>query len=116
MASACGAVGAGRSYSHLRQCAAPLAGTPLPAATPLPGPAAVRTELSAFEAAFGKPPETTAGPMDLDLGTTLVPLATAATVGGRRPWAELFDAPSHVLPAPAALASAFLSLLTAADG
>ncbi|GFR41531.1 hypothetical protein Agub_g2190 [Astrephomene gubernaculifera] len=67
--------------------------------------------LSAFEAAFGREqlPTTAAGaaPMEVDGG--------AAAVGGKPLWAALFDAPSHVLPPPTALANAFLSLLTTSD-
>ncbi|KXZ45497.1 hypothetical protein GPECTOR_54g239 [Gonium pectorale] len=66
---------------------------------------------SAFEDIFGRTEVRQAvAPMDVDGDGGDVPYGH---VGGRRPWAELFDAPSHVLPPPSALASAFLtSLLT----
>lgn len=61
--------------------------------------------LSVFEATFGKVAAGAGGAaaMDVDGG---------AGVGGKARWAELFDAPSHVLPPPTALAHAFLTLLT----
>ncbi|EFJ41335.1 hypothetical protein VOLCADRAFT_107736 [Volvox carteri f. nagariensis] len=77
-------------------------------------------QLSAFEAVFGR---TTgrqeaggpggAAPMDVDMAA--VAAGAGSGSGGRPRWAQLFDAPSHVLPPPTALASAFLTLLTTAD-
>ncbi|GLI71536.1 hypothetical protein VaNZ11_016768 [Volvox africanus] len=73
--------------------------------------------LSAFEAAFGKPmvPDKASGaaaPMDTDVPAGA---ATVPAVGGRPRWADLFDAPSHALPPPTALADSFLKLLTSTD-
>ncbi|KAG2482851.1 hypothetical protein HYH03_018242 [Edaphochlamys debaryana] len=73
--------------------------------------------LGALEAAFGRTSASGAGaaPMDLD-GPGAGPTGPAAAGDRGKPrWAALFDAPSHALPPPAALASAFLSLLTTAD-
>ena len=59
--------------------------------------------VSAFEAAFGalevQPRQQVQG-MDIDADPT------------RPRWKQLFDAPSHALPAPTALAQAFLRLVT----
>ncbi|GLC42212.1 hypothetical protein PLESTB_000643100 [Pleodorina starrii] len=89
---------------------AALAGTKAVLDAALPqGPLERDQSLSAFEAAFGRPTvhaNGTAAPMDVDGAA-----AAMTTVGGRPRWAELFDAPSHVLPPPAALASAFLTTL-----
>ncbi|KAG2432689.1 hypothetical protein HYH02_006674 [Chlamydomonas schloesseri] len=75
------------------------------------GPIPKEETLSVFEATFGKVAAGgTAGgavAMDVDGG---------AGVGGKARWAELFDAPSHVLPPPTALAHAFLTLLTTTPG
>ncbi|GIL68600.1 hypothetical protein Vafri_21848 [Volvox africanus] len=73
--------------------------------------------LSAFEAAFGKPTipdkaDGAAASMDMDVPGGA---ATVPGVGGRPRWADLFDAPSHVLPPPTALANSFLKLLTSTD-
>lgn len=59
--------------------------------------------MSAFEAAFGVlevPQQQQTLGMDIDADLT------------RPRWQQLFDAPSHTLPAPTALAQAFLRLVT----
>lgn len=63
------------------------------------------TEISAFEAAFGDIGARSGNGalidgMDVDLDPT------------RPKWQQLFDAPSHALPAPTALALTFLRLVS----
>ena len=68
---------------------------------------------SAFEAKFGgadpaaRPPATPERGGSAGLGAA----GAAAAASAAAPWAALFDAPSHALPAPGALASKFLDSL-----
>jgi len=65
------------------------------------------TEASAFEEAFGsldlisKPAGDSS--MDIDMESS------------KPRWRQLFDAPSHALPAPSSLAQAFLRLVTTSE-
>ncbi len=72
-------------------------------------PLQAEAEVSAYEAAFGA--------LGSNGGSQKAALdqqdAMDVDVDASRPrWKQLFDAPSHVLPAPTALAQAFLRLLT----
>ncbi|KAG2426597.1 hypothetical protein HXX76_012913 [Chlamydomonas incerta] len=73
------------------------------------GPIPKEETLSVFEATFGK----VAGGAGAG-GVAAMDVDGGAGVSGKARWAELFDAPSHVLPPPTALAHAFLTLLTTA--
>lgn len=66
------------------------------------------SEASAFEEAFGslnlmKASKQTGDNMDIDMDSS------------RPRWRQLFDAPSHALPAPSSLAQAFLRLVTTSE-
>ena len=70
-----------------------------------------RKELSAFDAAFGKvqvpdqAPGTKVDPDAMEVDASVLAASTKLKQA-------LFDAPSHALPPPTALASAFLRILT----
>ncbi len=82
-------------------------GQPMASTTSQAGGAqTAEAQVSAFEAAFGSlsaPPagQQTQTGMDVDADPS------------RPRWKQLFDAPSHALPPPSALAQAFLRLITA---
>ena len=71
-------------------------------------------EISAFEAMYGRSARVEkqqGGANGLNSGSISAVDVGVAGVGGRPPWASLFDAPSHALPPMGTLCPAFLELM-----